>query len=172
MFTFGECYIYSGGSSVWAKRPEVKDAKSKEIRNLEDYETFELVKDVGQKTIGSCWVITKKEKHDGQKTELKAQLVARGFQEVYKPQSDLPTVAKKSLTLLITLAANEDFVMASMDIRAAFLQEKTLHREVFIVTFIIWYIIMDVPEICAIRDRVHCNRRCKKVVCAFHFTNC
>ena len=61
------------------KRHEVKEAKIKEIKNLEDNKTFELVEDVGQETIGSCWVITKKEKYDGQKTEYKARLVARGF---------------------------------------------------------------------------------------------
>ena len=54
------------------KRPKVKEAKTKEIRNLEDCKTFELVEDIGQETIGSLWVITKKEKHDGQKTEFKA----------------------------------------------------------------------------------------------------
>jgi hypothetical protein len=34
---------------------------------LKVFETFEEVDDVGQKTVGSRWVITKKEKHDGQK---------------------------------------------------------------------------------------------------------
>ena len=48
-----------------------KEAKIKEIRNLEDYKMFQLIEDIGQETIGSCWVITKKEKHDGQKTEYK-----------------------------------------------------------------------------------------------------
>ena len=56
------------------KRFEVKEAKIKDIRSLEDYETFELVEDVGQEMIGSHWVITKKENHDGQKTEYKAWL--------------------------------------------------------------------------------------------------
>ena len=32
-------------------RPEVKKAKVKEMQNLEDYETFELVEDVGEKHI-------------------------------------------------------------------------------------------------------------------------
>ena len=53
--------------------------KITEIKNLEDYETFELVEDIGQETIGSRWVVTKKEKHDGQKTQYKALLVDRGF---------------------------------------------------------------------------------------------
>ena len=48
-------------------RPKVKDTKKKEFKNLIDYATFEEVKDEGQYTIGSHWVITRKEKHDGQK---------------------------------------------------------------------------------------------------------
>lgn len=49
------------------------------------------------------------------------------------PQSDSTTVAKESLKLLIAKAANNDFELASVDIRAAFLQAKTLNREVFFV---------------------------------------
>ena len=41
--------------------PEVKSAKRTEIKNLMDYKTFEEVKDKGQETIGSRWIITQKE---------------------------------------------------------------------------------------------------------------
>ena len=41
--------------------PEVKEAKMKEVKNLEDYEVFEEIEDEGQETIGSQWVITQKE---------------------------------------------------------------------------------------------------------------
>ena len=61
--------------------PEVKAAKMNEIRNLKDYDTFEEVPDEGQERLGSRWVVTQKEKHDGQKQACKARLVARGFQE-------------------------------------------------------------------------------------------
>ena len=40
-------------------------------------------------------VVTEKKQHDGQKTKVKARLVARGFQEALKPQSDSPTAAKR-----------------------------------------------------------------------------
>ena len=46
-------------------RPEVKEAKDTEVNNLLDYDVFEEVEDVGQQTIGSRWVVTSKEKHDG-----------------------------------------------------------------------------------------------------------
>ena len=45
--------------------PEVKEAKMAEMNNLLDYDVFEEVKDEGQETIGSRWVVTEKEKHDG-----------------------------------------------------------------------------------------------------------
>ena len=61
--------------------PEVKEAKMAEVSNLFDYDVFEEVKDEGQETIGSRWVVTENEKHDGQKQQTKARLVARGFQE-------------------------------------------------------------------------------------------
>ena len=81
--------------------------------------------------MGKSVLETQKEKHKGQKTQFKARLVVRGFQEKDKPQSDSPTVVKESLKLLIALAMNEDFELAEMDIRAAFLQAKTLDRDVF-----------------------------------------
>jgi len=52
-------------------RPEVKVAKKAEIKNLQDYETFLDIKDEGQLKVGSCWVITEKEQHDGKKQKLK-----------------------------------------------------------------------------------------------------
>ena len=35
------------------KKPEVIEAKQREIENLEKYEVFEEVEDVGQETVGS-----------------------------------------------------------------------------------------------------------------------
>ena len=101
--------------------PEVKAGNMKEIRNLKDYDTFEEVPDEGQETIGSWWVITQNEKHDGQKQAFKARLVAKGFQESLKPQSDSPTASKESFKMLIAVAGNSGFKLASVDIRADFL---------------------------------------------------
>ena len=39
-------------------KPEVIEAKDKEIKNLETYETFEEIDDEGQETIGSRWIVT------------------------------------------------------------------------------------------------------------------
>ena len=48
-----------------------------------------------------------------------------------KPQSDSPTVSKESFKMLLAVAANDNFKLASVDIRAAFLQSRTLDRDVF-----------------------------------------
>ena len=93
---------------------------------------FEEVCDEGQETIGSRWVITKKEKADGQKTDYKGRLVARGFQEKEAPQSDSPTMLRESMKLFFSVAANEGFQLRSVDIRAAFLQAKGLDREIYL----------------------------------------
>ena len=113
-------------------RPEVKVVKKAEIKNLQDYETFMEVKDESQTKVRSWWVITEKEQHDSQKTKVNAQLVAQGFQEALKPQSDSPTAAKESFKLLMALSAKFNFKIASVDIRAAFLQSKVPDREVYV----------------------------------------
>ena len=113
-------------------KPEVIEAKLREVQNLKDYCTFEEVSDEGQERVGSRWVITKKEKHDGQKTQFKARLVAKGFHEKMKPQADSPTALRESFKLFCSVAANEQFGIQSIDIRAAFLQSKELDRDVYL----------------------------------------
>ena len=90
------------------------------------------MKDEGQSRVGSRWVITEKEQHDGQNTKVKARLVAGGFQETLKPQSDSPTAANEYSKLLRAHSANFHFKIASVDIRAAFLHSKVLDREVYV----------------------------------------
>jgi hypothetical protein len=77
--------------------PEVREAKEKEHKNLLDFDTYEEVDDLGQARLGSHWVIMKKEKHDGQKTLYKGRIVAKGFHEEVKPQSDSPTAQHESI---------------------------------------------------------------------------
>ena len=113
-------------------RPDCIEAKSSEMENLLNFETFEEVKDNGQKTIDSRWILNEKQAHDGQKKKVKARLVAKGFQEEYKPQSDSPTVLRDSLKTFLVLAANEKFDLASVDITGAFLQGEKIEREVFL----------------------------------------
>ena len=66
------------------------------------------------------------------KQTYKARLVARGFQESLKPQSDSPTASKDSFKMLMAVAANSRFKLVLVDIRAAFLHSKVLDRDVFV----------------------------------------
>ena len=49
-----------------------------------------------------------------------------------KPQSDSPTASKDSFKMLMAVAVNLKFKLASVDIRVAFLQSKVLDRDVFV----------------------------------------
>ena len=93
---------------------------------------FEEVKDEGQETVGSRWVITKKEKADGQKQNFKGRLIAKGFKEKEAPESNSPTMLRESIKSFFAVAANECFKLRSIDIRAAFLQARELDRDVYL----------------------------------------
>ena len=58
---------------------EVDEAKHKEIETLIWYNIFDEVEDFGQDRIASRGVVTQKEKADGQKSQIKGHLVAKGF---------------------------------------------------------------------------------------------
>ena len=112
--------------------PQVIEAKQRELNNFKHYEAFEEDDDIGQERIGSRWVITEKERQDGQKPQIKARLVARGFQEIEKPKSDSPTALRQSFKTFIAVSANEEFELRKIDISAAFLQAEKLERDVFV----------------------------------------
>merc|ERR1712243_536177 len=55
----------------------------------------------------------------GQKQKVKGRLVAKGFQEKETPQSDSPTMLRESMKMFFLVAANENFELRKIDIRAA-----------------------------------------------------
>ena len=115
--------------SEW-KEPEVQLAMQKELKNFTDFDVYDLVKDEGQQTISSGWVIIRKMKQDEQ--IVKARLVIHGNQEVEAVRSDSPTVSKQSLRIQFTMAAQNNWKMHSADVTAAFLQAKPLDRKIFV----------------------------------------
>ena len=76
-------------------------------------------------------MIIQKEKSDGQKSQIKGHLVAKGFQEEEKPQLDSPTLLRESLKMYFAVVANEGFKLRSIAIKAAFLQARCLDIEVY-----------------------------------------
>ena len=79
------------------------------IDNLIKFDVFEEVDDCGQERISSRWVVTQKEKADGQKSQVKGRIFAKAYQEGKTPQSDSPTLLRESLKMYLALAANEGF---------------------------------------------------------------
>ena len=112
-------------------KPEVVQAKEKEIDNWKTFNVFNEVPDRGQKTISTKWVITKKV-NEGEEI-VKARLVVRGFEEDENIQSDSPTAAKSTLRLVTALASNEKWKLETIDIKAAFLQGKDVERDIYVI---------------------------------------
>ena len=78
-------------------------------------------------------MITRKEKNDGLKVEVKARLCLCGFKESEKPRSDSPTADRLSTKLFYTISANESWEIESLDITSAFLQGSELERNIFVI---------------------------------------
>ena len=104
---------------------EVIQAKQVELQNWKDMEVYEEIKDQGQKVISTRWVIREKI-CEGQKGA-KARLVARGFEN-----EDSPTAAKSTLRTVLAITANKGWIIETIDIKAAFLQSRTINRNVYI----------------------------------------
>ena len=104
-----------------------------EIKKFKDFEAIEEVEDEGQFRIPIRWVISE-QKEDGKGQPYKARLCMRGDREKGKEsiRSDSPTVAKESIKIALTVAANEGFEVKSGDIKSAYLQGIEIEREVFV----------------------------------------
>ena len=97
-----------------------------ELKKLKDFKSFEEVRDCGQYRISStfiCW-------YKGE--EVRARLVARGFEEVEKVPGDSPTVEKCNVRLIFAICAGMKWIIATLDVKSAFLQGRKLEREVVI----------------------------------------
>ena len=100
-------------------------AKEEELQKWEKYEAYESVDFENQPTISCKWVVTEKG------GRVKARLCVRGFEEERPPQSDSPTASQESYKLFLSIAANEDFKLKSLDVNSAFLQGSPLERDIF-----------------------------------------
>ena len=101
-------------------------AKKVELDKLTEFDSYETVKDEGQYRISCRWILWYKGE------EVRARLVARGFEELEKVRSDSPTMDKCNLRLLLTICASEKWTLESSDVKSAFLQGQHLEREVII----------------------------------------
>lgn len=105
---------------------ECLEAKATELKKLKNFDTYDIVNDVGQEVISTTWVLGRKE------DEIRARLVARGFEEEDNVVKDSPTLAKSSLRLLLTIIASNGWHVETTDIKSAFLQGSRLERDVYV----------------------------------------
>ena len=115
-------------------RPEAEKAMLDEIKKFESFQAFDRVSDRGQFAIKTRWVFSE-DKEQSKGCKMKARLCMRGDREKEKEniRADSPTAHKDSLKLALAISANEKFDIISGDIKSAFLQGKSLSREVFVV---------------------------------------
>ena len=114
-------------------RDDVKEAITEELNKMKEFGVIgKPIKWEGQEIVGTRMVVTESEKHDGQKKKVKARLVAQGFKEQEKSQSDSPTAHRESLRMFISVSNLLGFdQLSSLDVSAAFLQSDDLDREVY-----------------------------------------
>ena len=105
---------------------ECQAAKETELKKLKDFDTYEIVDGAGKDVITTTWVLGKKEE------EIRARLVARGFEEEDCVVKDSPTLAKSSLRVVLAIIASKEWPVETTDIKSAFLQGSKLDRDVFV----------------------------------------
>jgi len=111
--------------------PGVVKAKHDEIDNWKRLEAVDVVDDKNQRVISTRWVVTEKTYPDGS-VKPKARLVVRGFEEEEEVQVDAPTAAKMTLRTVLAIAANRQWSVKTIDIKAAFLQGRAIERDIYL----------------------------------------
>ena len=93
---------------------------------------YDELDDEKQSSISVRWVLT--EKLIERKTQVKARLVARGFEDAGRDnvRKDSPTCGRENLRLLFALTSSCNWRINILDIKSAFLQGKSIERDVFI----------------------------------------
>lgn len=126
MFTIDDDFPTQHLSFFTADNEKMRKAKMAEIQKFKDYKVYMEVKNGGQKAISCRWVLTRKGEN------IKARLVARGFEEILTDQVDAPTVNVTSLFISFSLIASKKWTVEALDVTSAFLQSNNLKRDVFI----------------------------------------
>lgn len=126
MFTIDDDCPTQHLSFLTADNEKLRKAKMAEIQKFRDYKVYVEVKNGGQKAISCRWVLTRKGEN------IKARLVARGFEEILTDQVDAPTVNVTSLFISFSIIASKKWTVEALDVTSAFLQSKNLKRDVFI----------------------------------------
>ena len=121
---------------LFSKCGELKEpviaAKELELDNWKSNSVYERVRDVGQPSVSSRWVLAEKGIPGSAEVRLKARLVCRGYEEDTSTlRTDSPTCSKESMRMLMCLAMSYRWECKSLDIKSAFLQGFEIDRDIF-----------------------------------------
>lgn len=105
---------------------ECLQAKLQELKKLKEFDVYEVVDDRGQDAISTTWVLTMKNE------EIRARLVARGFEEDDEMDKTSPTMTKSTLRCILVVAAMKGWPLQTTDIKSAFLQGSDMTRIVHV----------------------------------------
>jgi Reverse transcriptase (RNA-dependent DNA polymerase)/gag-polypeptide of LTR copia-type/Integrase core domain/GAG-pre-integrase domain/Zinc knuckle len=104
---------------------EWKKAMDKEIKSIQDLNTWELVpRPKDSKVIGSRWIFKIKRHADGTIERYKARFCAKGYTQKFGidyNETFAPVVKHSSIRALLAIAANKDWEIYQFDINTAFL---------------------------------------------------
>ena len=107
--------------------PQIEEAMTAEIDYWKQYKVYSEVKDLGQKTLKTRWVVTRKGNNS-----YKARLVVTGFEEEIEEKVDSPRGEKSSLRILLSICVTNNWKIKSIDIKGAFLQSEKLERMIHV----------------------------------------
>ena len=105
--------------------PAFDEAKMKEGESWERHDVFEWVKDEGQRTQRTRWILTKKTDENGEQ-KLKARLCAQGTahqdHQLAQLNAGSPTACRASMRRALSIAASNNWHVYSFDVSCAFSQ--------------------------------------------------
>ena len=112
---------------------ECMEAKQEELDKIVNkYKAVEVVEDEGQVRISSKFVLWYKKSSDGT-VRTRSRLVARGFEELQRVDSDSPVMDATSVKIILAYARAKNMRLVSADVKAAFLQGLPLtERTVYV----------------------------------------
>ena len=106
---------------------ECMKAKEVELEKLRHFDAYKEVEYTDQECISTRWVLWRKG------DEIRARLVAKGFQEHEDLRTDSPTVGKAITRLALAIAVSNHWNIETTDIKSAFLQSDNIQRDVYII---------------------------------------
>jgi hypothetical protein len=121
-------YCQAVNSTFCAEWSAAIDAEIGMMVQLEVWE--EVPESDGQDILTCRWVFALKRDQEGDITKFKAQIVAQGFKQVHRKnfsETFTPTPTFLSLRLLLAMASQHGWPIASFDVKSAFLHSDINH---------------------------------------------